>query len=181
MGIFQWPHSGGHLGFPYKLAFFRTSGVWVSGLCLGQNCKRATSRPPLFWRKCSCGVNAQLLARRHFRGSKNGAFGKPCLCPAKNGVFDENGENDEFVSYPVNKGFAAQTLCNDEILNDENGGCHAGKGMVYQRHGFLFPDVTWRIAARIGFLKSLLFVTCLVKGYNKVRISRLQKHWLSTE
>ena len=25
--------------------------------------------------------------------------------------------------------------------NDENDGCHAGKGMVYQRHGFLFPEL----------------------------------------
>ena len=30
------------------------------------------------------------------RGPENGAFGKPCFCPArKRGVFDENGENDE--------------------------------------------------------------------------------------
>ena len=32
------------------------------------------------------------------------------------------------------KGFAARTHENDE--NDENGRCHTGKGMVYQRNGF---------------------------------------------
>ena len=30
------------------------------------------------------------------RSPRNGAFGKPCFCPAqKEGVLDENGENDE--------------------------------------------------------------------------------------
>ena len=29
---------------------------------------------------------------------RNGAFGKPCLCPLPTkGAFDENGENDEFT------------------------------------------------------------------------------------
>ena len=33
---------------------------------------------------------------RSKRGPENGAFGKPCFCPArKRGGFDENGENDE--------------------------------------------------------------------------------------
>ena len=39
-----------------------------------------------------------ILARLLFWGPKDGAFGKPCLCPTqKEGVFDENGENDEFA------------------------------------------------------------------------------------
>ena len=29
--------------------------------------------------------------------------------PPKEGVFDENGENDEFAFLPINKGFGAQT------------------------------------------------------------------------
>ena len=41
---------------------------------------------------------------------------------------------------------------NDE--NDENGGCHVGKGTVCQRHGFLFPEIR-SIAARGAERKSL--------------------------
>ena len=53
----------------------------------------------------------------------------PFLAP-KRGRFHENGENDEFalILPTENKGFAPQTLENDE--DDENGGYHSGEGMV---------------------------------------------------
>ena len=44
-------------------------------------------------------MTSRSLENKHFcRGPRNGAFGKPCFCPAKKRVFfDENGENDEFA------------------------------------------------------------------------------------
>ena len=50
--------------------------------------------------------------------------------------FDENDENDELAFYTVKRGL----YCSDPVKttkNDENGGCHAGQGMVYQRHGYV--------------------------------------------
>ena len=64
------------------------------------------------------------------RGRTNRVFGKPCFCPLpKRGRFDENGENDEFAFYPLKtRVWLLKPPENDE--NDENGGCHSGKGMV---------------------------------------------------
>ena len=57
--------------------------------------------------------------------------------PAKRGGFYETEKMMNFRSNQYNKGFGPRE--NDE--NDEN---HAAKGMVYQRHGFLFPDIKSR-------------------------------------
>ena len=70
---------------------------------------------------------------------KNGAFGKLCLCPSKKkGFLTKTAKMTNLRSSQWNKGFAAQTASNDE--NHENGGCHEGKEMVYQRHRCLFPE-----------------------------------------
>ena len=43
---------------------------------------------------------------------KDGAFGKPCLCPLpKGGGVDENGENDELALQPVKQG----PCCSDPV------------------------------------------------------------------
>ena len=75
-------------------------------------------------------LRISLFGIQNFRGGTNRVFGKPCFCPLpKRGHFDENGENDECAFYLLKtSGFALQTPENDE--NDENGGCHSGKGMV---------------------------------------------------
>ena len=44
-------------------------------------------------------VEVRMAVRIKFGVQEIGAFGKPCFCPAKKeGVFDENGENDELHS-----------------------------------------------------------------------------------
>ena len=94
-----------------------------------------------------------------FTPETNGAFGKPCLCPAKRGLFlTKTAKMTNLRSnQKKNKGFAAQTPWNDE--NDENGGCHAGKGMVYQKHRFFFPWFLGRINTRIA-TKNLSHLSC---------------------
>ena len=46
---------------------------------------------------------------------------------------------DEFALYTQNKRFGPQNAEDDE--NNENGGCHSGKTMVYRKQGFHNPDV----------------------------------------
>ena len=61
-----------------------------------------------------------------FQGGTNRVFGKLRACPLpKRGRFDENGEMTNLHSPTKNKGFAPETP-----ENDENGGCHSGKGVV---------------------------------------------------
>ena len=73
------------------------------------------------------------------RGPKKAAFGKACLCQlSERGGLHENDENDKFVLTSKTRAFLLRPREND--ANDENGGCHAGKGMVCKRHAFLLPD-----------------------------------------
>ena len=57
--------------------------------------------------------------------------------PPKRGGFDENGENDGICLTNETRALLFKPR---ETENDENGGCPAGKGMVYQKHRFLDPD-----------------------------------------
>ena len=77
----------------------------------------------------------------HYRGPKNGAFGKPCFCPLpKEGVLTKTAKMANWSSsQQKTRALLLRPRDNDE--NDENGGCHAGKGMVYQKRCFLFPDI----------------------------------------
>ena len=66
----------------------------------------------------------------------NGGF---VPCQKKQGILTKTGENDEFAFYIHThtrkyKGSGPQNPESDE--NDENGGCHSGKTMVYRMQGF---------------------------------------------
>ena len=50
------------------------------------------------------------------------------LFPARKKGFDGNSDNDKFTLRPAITLFAPQTSD-----NDDNEGCHSGKGMVYQK------------------------------------------------
>ena len=90
---------------------------------------------------CFSGVRGTFRIFYHFpraRDPQNFPFGKPYLCPAKmRGFFDK--KRRKWRIYVL----ATKTrvlLLKPSEENDENGGCHAGKGMAYQRHRFLFPE-----------------------------------------
>ena len=70
---------------------------------------------------------------------KNGAFGRPCLCPCQEeGFWRKRWKWQICVLTSKTRDLLLRPHENDET--DKHGGCHAGEGMVYQRYGFLFPD-----------------------------------------
>ena len=74
-------------------------------------------------------------------------------------VLTKNGESDDLYSTHKNKGFGPQSPEDDE--DDENGGCHSGKTMVYQKQGFHNPDIS---VAPLSFSRTSI---CFFEGQVK--------------
>ena len=69
---------------------------------------------------------------------KHRSEGAQLLSPTKERGLDENGENDKFAFQPEKRGLS----CSHPVsMTKMASKCHAGKGMVYQRHGFLFSEI----------------------------------------
>ena len=84
--------------------------------------------------------------------------------------------NDNFAFYPVKQWLCScKTPC--ERRNDENGGCRAGKGMVYQKHGFVFLEHT--LSAPSYFRRELRFEQILGRGCDEADIG--EEELLCTE
>ena len=109
--------------------------VWV-GAQRQETGRPASMRPP--WPTLSTSLERQ-SPQEDVSGNKNGAFGKPCLCPRDTRHFRHfrrfvgfEQQNPCFTGYNANSSFSPFLSKPPSFWRD--------KGTVYQKHRFLDPE-----------------------------------------
>ena len=123
---------------------------------LFQSCKDAHGKVDMICHIKNLGVPCGSETKKNTALTQNGAFGELCLYPLpREGAWRKRWKWQ--ICVLPNK-TRALLLTPREDKNDENGGCHAGKGMVFQKPDFLFPDTADQKHLNTGLSRDSAYV-----------------------